>query len=236
MRCSRLPVLLALLAVLCCTAGCHRRARVIPAKTLTRIYTEMYLTDQWLRDHVEERKVADTSLVFDPIFRRYGYTFADYDKSIHYYIDRPDKYAKILSGASERIRLMATTLQAELDSTAAREARLDEFRRLFHPKDFSSDSLRWAAPGILWPRQVAADSLATADSLAVADTLAAADSLAVSDTLAIVDKPVTADTLTVRDSLPLRPSRIVPADSVRRIPARRRRTEPIRELADPVKK
>ena len=90
-------VLLALLAVLCCTAGCGRRARVIPDSKMKRIVAEMYLADQWVRDNPDGRKIADTTLFFDQIFRRYGYTFEDEQK------DEEDKIQKATDKFIEKI-------------------------------------------------------------------------------------------------------------------------------------
>ena len=149
--------LFVLLAAAVCVAACGR-ARVIPDHKMTQIYMEMFLADTWLRDHSEARRVADTTLFFDPIFRRHGYTFKDYDLSVHYYLDRPDRYSKILTAASEGLEAEFERLQEIIDAERAHEEALDQYRRLYHPHDFSRDSLRWADPGILWP---AIDSVTT---------------------------------------------------------------------------
>ena len=175
LRAAHIVVLAALLAVLC---GCGRRARVIPAEKLTRIYHDMFLADQWIRDNPEARKVADTTLFFDPIFRRYGYDFEDYDRTVHYYLDHPEKYSKILTRASDRLRKEGEGLQLEADALTAREVELNKFRRAFQEKDFSTDSLRWAGVNALWPVV-----LPPTDTLPPVDTLAQADSTAHADTL-----------------------------------------------------
>ena len=159
MRCSGPVLLLVLLAVLCCTAGCGRRARLIPDSKMKRIVVEMYLADQWFREHPNQRAAGDTTLVFDPIFRRFGYTFEDYDKSVHYYLDHPDKYNKVLSGASEQLRARGDQLQKELEAWREHERMLDAFRRLYKPQDFSDDSLRWTGRRILWPERTTRDTL-----------------------------------------------------------------------------
>lgn len=151
-----------LLAVVAGLSGCGRKARVIPEKKLVRIYSDMFLADQWVRDHVEARTVADTTLFFDPIFKRYGYDFEDYDASLNYYVDHPIEFAEILTKASDRLRARSDALQAELTEQRQWEEKLDSFRRLYHPKDFSDDSLRWTATGILWPVEAEA---AEVDSL-----------------------------------------------------------------------
>ena len=168
MRLRAVHILL-LLAVVAGLPGCARKGRVIPEKKLVRIYSDMYLADQWIRDHVEARAAADTTLYFDPIFKRYGYTFADYDASLNYYVDHPVEFAEIMSKVSDRLRARSEALNAEVTAEREREAELDSFRRLYHPSDFSEDSLRWAGAGILWPEKpvtAEADSLVV-DSLAV---------------------------------------------------------------------
>lgn len=156
-RAVHIAVLAVLLAALC---ACSHRARVIPADKLARIYYDMFLVDQWIRDNSDVRPVADTTLVFDPIFRRYGYTFEDYDRSVQYYLDRPDDYTKLLSRVEEALRKEGERLQKEADAVTAREVELSRYRRGFRRTDFSSDSLRWDGAKILWPaREAEADTL-----------------------------------------------------------------------------
>ena len=160
MRRAALHMLLVLLAVLSVATACGRKPRVIPEKKLVRIYTDMFLLDQWIRDHAEARPAADTTLFFDPVFRRYGYTFEDYNRSVEYYVDHPDKYSEILTTASERLRAEAQRQEAVLAAISKREAELDEYRKAFRPSDYSTDSLRWSRPGTLWPpKEMAPDTL-----------------------------------------------------------------------------
>ena len=149
-RAAHIVVLAALLAALC---ACSHRARLIPAEKLSRIYYDMFLADQWIKDNPDERKVADTTLVFDPIFRRYGYSFEDYDYTLQYYLDRPDDFDEILQRTEERLRKDGERLQQEADALTARDVELARYRRGFERKDFSSDSLRWTGESILWPER-----------------------------------------------------------------------------------
>lgn len=178
LRRAHIVVLLAVLAMLC---GCGRRSRVIPADKLTRIYQDMYLADQWVRDNPDGRKIADTTLFYDQIFRRYGYTFEDYDRSVHYYLDHPDAYAKILDRASERLRKEGDRMQQEADEATARDIELRSFSRGYVRKEFSTDSIRWAAVKC-WPLtgdvaemqvrfEVFSEDAAPADSLRRIDRL-----------------------------------------------------------------
>ena len=171
-RAAHIVVLAVVLAVLC---ACGHRTRVIPEGKLVRIYHDMFLADQWVRDHPDNRTDVDTTLLFDPIFRRYGYTFEDYDHTVQYYLDHSERYVKILNRVETQLRKEGESLQLEANRQTAREVELNKYRRAFRRKDFSTDSLRWAGIQPLWP----VDTLpAPGDTLpAPADTLAQRDTL-----------------------------------------------------------
>ena len=83
--------------------GCHRGGRIISKGALENIYVDMFLADQWLRSDSDARRKADTTLFYEPIFRRYGYTSKDFDATISYYTDRPDKFVKILHRSAKTL-------------------------------------------------------------------------------------------------------------------------------------
>lgn len=176
-RAAHIVVLAVVLAALC---ACGHRVRRIPENKLVRIYHDMFLSDQWVRDHPDARTAADTTLLFDPIFERYGYTFEDYDHTVHYYLDHIEQYVKLLNQVERQLRKEGESLQLEADRLAAREVELNKYRRAFRKKDFSTDSLRWAGIKPLWP---VADTLPAQDTLFQTDSLARADSLAVPELL-----------------------------------------------------
>ena len=161
-----------LLTLLACLAGCGRKGRVIPEKKLMQLYAEMFVADQWLKDHNAARTAADTSLFFDPIFRRHGYTFEDYDRSVHYYLDRPERYAKLLNKASDRIRKEASQLQKEAEAQQEHLHEIEHLLDLYRRQDFTTDSLRWSGPKTMWPEyEEPKDTVAVQDSLQLKDSL-----------------------------------------------------------------
>ena len=101
--------------------SCSDGPKVIPARKMEKIYEEMFTADKWLHYNTELRGVADTSLVYDPIFRKYGYTYEDYCHTVSVYMDDPGKFEKLVekvhSGFDERKKV----LQAE--SERRREVR-----------------------------------------------------------------------------------------------------------------
>lgn len=71
---------------------------VIPEDEFSQIYADFLLFDQWIYSRPGLRSMADTSLVYEPILNRYGYTTEDYRTSMKYYMNEPEEYEKILEG------------------------------------------------------------------------------------------------------------------------------------------
>lgn len=137
-------------------SSCSGRQRIIPRATLTDIYAEMMLADQWLSDHSEARTTADTTLFYDPIFKRYGYTFEDYDASVRHYLKDPEKFAKIFKNASLKLK----NGRDEFRKKVERLEMINEFNasiKGYSASDFAKDTLIW--------RSHYKDSIRHADSL-----------------------------------------------------------------------
>ncbi|MGN1211330.1 MAG: DUF4296 domain-containing protein [Candidatus Cryptobacteroides sp.] len=91
-----LKILLPVVAAICMAACSSGKGRVIPKGTMAHIYAEMFVADQQIASDWKLKRTADTSLVYEPIFEKYGYTSEDYRASREYYIQDPDRYARIL--------------------------------------------------------------------------------------------------------------------------------------------
>ena len=81
--------------------ACSREAKVIPRGKMAQIYAEMLVTDQWINSTPSVKRMADTSLVYEPILEKYGYSSADYRKSVETYMDDPERYSRILRTSAE---------------------------------------------------------------------------------------------------------------------------------------
>jgi len=156
-RRSILGILSALAAFSSVVVSCSGRGRVIPASKLSDIYAEMFLADQWLTSHYSERRVADTSLFYEPIFKKYGYTLEDYDASVHHYIEKPDDYAKILKTASLKLDDKAKYLRKVDDYYSNRKV-IDSYKE----KSFDLQTLIPEDTMMIWRRL---DSLSVRDSV-----------------------------------------------------------------------
>ncbi len=118
MKTGRLHILVALAAIMTLFASCKKdEAEVIPRKTLAKIYAEMLVTDQWITSTPGVRRIADTSLVYEPILEKYGYDSDDYRASMDKYMDDPERFSRILRTTGEII-------EARIEKLAEEQTRL----------------------------------------------------------------------------------------------------------------
>ena len=96
-------VALLLLSFVLAVTSCSKGGRVLSEHKMELLYADMFLADQWLRDHPQYRSTADTTLFFDPIFEKHNITFEDYDASLKYYVSNPELLAEITQKASARL-------------------------------------------------------------------------------------------------------------------------------------
>lgn len=117
------------------------KEKVIPRAKLAEIYAEMFITDQWLSANPSLRRSADTSLVYAPILEKYGYTSADYRKSVDMYMDDPERFSRILRTSAEILEKKLEDLQKrkqEIDHIKALELLLHQlkYEADFRPEEF----------------------------------------------------------------------------------------------------
>lgn len=117
------------------------KEKVIPRDRLAKIYAEMFMTDQWIQDTPGVRRMADTSLVYQPILEKYGYTAADYRVTVEKYLDDPERFSRILRTSVEILDKRLADLKRrkeEQDHIRALEKLLHQlkYESDFEPEDF----------------------------------------------------------------------------------------------------
>lgn len=190
--------------LLACIVSCGKKVRIIPEAKLSQIYAEMFMADEWLRSHPAAHKTADTTLFYEPVFNKFGYTTEDYIATVDKYMYKPDEFAKVFEAAKQILEKKAQEL---LDMKALIDGINDANKAIrgYRYKDFSADSIIWADSSILWHRNdsIAPDSLAFRDSIAGIDSLVR-DSLARIDSLARLDSLARAETVDARTELEMK--------------------------------
>ena len=182
-------VALMLLSFALAFSSCSKGGRVLSEHKMEMLYTDMFLADQWLRDHPKYRAMADTTLFFDPIFEKHNITFEDYDASLKYYVSKPELLAEITQKASARLSKMADIMSKEVERLAEID-RTNKANRISHEfVDFESLEPRSEYFSLTDSVSVHSDSLAFArDSLTFAP-----DSLTYTrDSLAFAPDPLAA--------------------------------------------
>lgn len=104
-------ILSALIAVILLACGKADEQEVIPRKQLSRIYAEMLMTDQWITTTRDMRKIADTTLVYEPILMKYGYTSEDYRHTVDVYLNDPERFSRIWRETSKILEKRVSELK-----------------------------------------------------------------------------------------------------------------------------
>ncbi len=132
--------------------GCGRDGKVIPKKKMAEIYADMFVADQWINQNYKASRTADTTLVYEAVFRKYGYDADDYRASVEHYIDDPDRFARILRQTVLILDERISVQKAELKKLKSLEAQAPDsliqfdFSRIWifdsgYPRLTSRDSL-----------------------------------------------------------------------------------------------
>lgn len=166
---GHIPYLLVFFLLLSACGG--RQGKVIPEKEMAELYADMFLSDQWLKENKPARAVADTTLFFDPIFEKHGFSFADYEKSIEFYSAEPEVLSRIVDSASAALKRQADRYTRISAAIRKAEEENEKNRVDYKALDFSADSAVWAAKDVLWPPKDSAafrpDSLEAGELLRV---------------------------------------------------------------------
>ena len=180
--------------------GCREKG-VIEKDDMAQIYAEMLITDQWINSNLGVRRVADTSLVYEPILKKYGYTSESYRKSVEYYLQDPDTYAEIMT---ETIKILDAKLaglnerKQKMEEAKERAEYIKEMSRTIHIDESwlamnlasRNDTLRFDSLAVVWDTAVYCYNVTRAFKTQPLDTLAVCDTLQVSDSLMTVEDSV----------------------------------------------
>lgn len=114
--------------------SCQRPKGIIKRDEMAKIIEEMILADYWISlQPAEIRLQSDTSSFYGSIFRKYGYTLDDYLASVDYYLNDPERFARIIRKMGSSIEAHRDRLQAEIDAAEERAAEEQEAAEV--PKD-----------------------------------------------------------------------------------------------------
>jgi len=102
------------MALVIAAASCGNKGRIIPDGTLSLICADMFLADQWVIDRNLVRQ-ADTMLLYEPIFNKYGYTSLDFQVTLDKQMYDPSKFARVITQSQMIIQERLVALDKELN-------------------------------------------------------------------------------------------------------------------------
>ncbi|HIZ86420.1 MAG TPA: DUF4296 domain-containing protein [Candidatus Coprenecus stercoravium] len=102
-------------------SSCDRKRQgIIPKEVMSEIYYDIYLTDEAVRTRYTFRKMADTMRIYESIFNKYGYTTGDYNRSVEFYLERPDKFEDVFVTTKEMLEKRKAELNLILEAEGKR--------------------------------------------------------------------------------------------------------------------
>ena len=111
------------------SASCSKKADVIPRATMSKIYAELFVTDSWINmADPEDKYAADTTALYEPVFKKYGFTTEDYLASVEYYLNDPERFGRIVKKTRALLKSDIKNLEAQLQREADEE-QAQKFRK-----------------------------------------------------------------------------------------------------------
>ena len=89
--------------------------RVIKNGKMERIIADMLVQDQQIKMDFAFRKEADTCLVYEGIFEKYGYTTDDFLLSVRHYLSDASRMEKIMGNVAADLEARAKEVKAMID-------------------------------------------------------------------------------------------------------------------------
>lgn len=87
---------------------------------MSKIYYDIYMTDEAVDANYGLRRMADTMRIYEPIFNKYGYTTEDYNRSVNFYLGRPDKFEDVFEDTKTMLEKRKAELNAILEAEGKR--------------------------------------------------------------------------------------------------------------------
>ncbi|MFA6334060.1 MAG: DUF4296 domain-containing protein [Bacteroidales bacterium] len=156
-----------ILAVLVATS-CSRDVDLIDGNDLPKILADIYMTDRSVLNSQINMQKADTSLIYEPILNKYGYTTEDFVYTMDYYLPRPAKLKSYFIKAKEILEERELNVEKIISAQNHRESLLAPIRDIieevdsFREMDSYERSVRW----ILAPNKLPIWHIYLQDSLA----------------------------------------------------------------------
>lgn len=90
--------------------------RTISREDMENILYDILIQEQQIRQDRDLKRIADTSLVYEGIFRKYGYSTPDYLHTLPEYLEESEKMEKLMGSVAERLEAESKLVSSEVDA------------------------------------------------------------------------------------------------------------------------
>ena len=122
---------------------------VIDGDDLPKILADIYMTDRAILNSPLDIHKADSSLIYEPVLKKYGYTTEDLVYTFDYYLSRPLKLKSYFYEAKKILEVREMAVSSKLSAIYQRDSLLAPIRKIIEDRDSLRDldtyerSLRW---------------------------------------------------------------------------------------------
>lgn len=96
--------ILLLVMLLIASMGCNRQTgHILEPEKMQEIIVEIHKADAVLGVMRDKYNTKERKLVYESIFKKYGVTKDDFDKTVEWYVQRPEKYEKLYEGVNAKM-------------------------------------------------------------------------------------------------------------------------------------
>jgi hypothetical protein len=129
--------------------GCGRnKQKIIPEKKMVAILTDYYIMNGVITDYSVSRKMnhLDSASVYGSVLTKYGYIKADFDASLKYYINQPEKIEELYQKVIDELIKREAEMKAKDESLVTKSVIWEDKKKYQLPKDGKKNKIEFSIP------------------------------------------------------------------------------------------
>ncbi|HPJ82584.1 MAG: DUF4296 domain-containing protein [Bacteroidales bacterium] len=119
---------LTVLCIILLLPACKNGIKRIPADDFQLLLRDMFMTDLILERDGTLSRLADSTLVYPPIFEKSGYTSEQFLATMEYYSTRPSRFKSMLSKLRKSLNEERTLFNEQLTYKEEQKALVERFK------------------------------------------------------------------------------------------------------------
>lgn len=112
------------------------------------------LDQQVQKNVIMDRKMADSTAIYDEIFEKYKYDYVAFQNSVNYYLRKPGKFARIFKKAQTKLQARRDLLLSQQNTEIRIEWPMVDFIKNIPFKELSDNPYHRSLKWVLFPTQL----------------------------------------------------------------------------------